>query len=470
MNKNNLNFTIPFLLIIVIAVIFNSDDDNIESYQYDTVKKRSFDLNIIEKGELEASRMIYIESPIISNQAKIIEMQNEGSIVKKGDIIAKFDTEPFTVELNRWQYKLNENKAKFVKAQKEVEIQKNKIKSDIERLNKTIEIERMNLEDEKLGTGLIKLKEYEQKIIKTNRDTNLLKLAYDDKKRLFDKGFISKQDIEKSKNEYLDQKEKLQNAQSNLENYKKYIWPKKIKENEIKFKQAEEKLQSNKIENQFVLESKKAEVKNLQETLKMNFNEFYKASKNIELCEVRAPIDGIILHSRIMKMDKKRKIDIGDTVWQNQAFMKIPDTKSMLVKTKIKEIDLRHIKKGLDVTIKLDAYPQKQFNGKISYIDPIAKTDNTNINIKYFDVTINVVNDNELLKSGMSVTVLIKYDRVNDVLAVPTSAILYDENGMYVLIKDGNEHDKQYIKIGKMSHTLVEIIDGLDENDDVVVR
>ncbi len=470
MNKNYIYFSIPFLLIFIIAILFNKNDTEEQSYQFVKVKKETFDLMIVERGELEASRLIQIKSQITSNKAKIIEMTTEGTFVSKGEIVARFDIQPFSEDLDKWQHKLNEGEAKLVKSQKELEIHQNQIQADIDTYQKAIEISKMNLDDEKFGSGLVKLDELKQQIKKEIRDVELFKLELEDQDKLYKKGFISKKEREKANNSLQNAKEKLLTSKANLENYEKYIWPKNIKEKEIRYNESAEKLASKKVQNQFQLESKKAEVINAQSSLNYFYKEFENAKKNIALCDVRAGIDGILLHNTIPKNGKRAKIELGDSIWQNQSFMRIPDTKNMIVKTKIKEVDLRYIKKDLEVEIVLDAYPKKLFKGNISYIDPIAKTNDQNINIKYFDIVIKIENTDDILKSGMSANIAIKYDTVKDTIAIPSSALFYDQSGTFVLKKVDNKQLKQNITIGKISQDYIEVVSGLDVDDLVIIR
>jgi RND family efflux transporter MFP subunit len=467
---NKIYFSIPFLLIVLIAIIFNKSENSTKTQTFATVEQKSFYLEIIERGELEASRLIQIKSKITSNKAKIIELTQEGDFVAKGEIIARFDIDPFSEDLSKWEHKLNEGESKLTKAQKELEIHKNKIQADIDTMTKAIEIAKMNLDDEKLGSGLVKLQELQQQIKQDERATQILELELKDQEKLFAKGFISKKEIQKASNALLDAKEKLLNSKANLQNYEKYTWPKNIKEKEIKLQESKDKLESTKVQNQFQLEAKSAEVSNAQGTMGYYYKEFEKAKKNIALCDVRAPIDGIVLHNTIPKNGKRSKIEIGDSIWQNQAFLRIPDTKNMIVKTKIKEVDLRYIKKDLEVDIVLDAYPKKIFKGYISYIDPVAKTSEQNINIKYFDIVIKIKKVDEILRSGMSAKISIKYDKVIDATCVPSGALFYDESGVYVLKKDGDKTKKQNVNLGKISNQFAQILSGLELGEQVVVR
>jgi len=469
-NKNYTYFILPFILISLLAYFFNKERTKEKHYKFVKVEKKSFNLTISQRGELEASRMIHIKSKISSNKAKIIELVKEGTDVKKGEIIGRFDTQPFNDNLTKWSYKLSDGETKLIKVQKEVEIHKNQIKADKESLTKAIEIAKMNLNDIKFGSGLIKLQEYKQKIKKEKRDLTLIKLELKDQLKLQKQGFTSQKEIQKIQNQLLNAQENLATSQAYFSNYEKYILPKTISEKEIAYQQSKEKIKTKEVQNQFKLESKKAAVKNVQNTLAYYFKEFQKAKKNIALCDIRSPIDGILLYNDIPKNGKRAKIEIGDSIWQNQTFIKIPDTQYMIVKTKIKEIDIRHIQKGLDVEVVLDAYPKQIFYGSVNKIDSLAKSDENNKNIKYFDISIKLNNIDDNLKSGMSAKVSINYDKADNVLVVPPSAIFYEDKNVYVLVKYFDKVKKQYIKIGKISYMYIEVLSGLKKGDLVAIR
>ena len=170
------------------------------------------------------------------------------------------------------------------------------------------------------------------------------------------------------------------------------------------------------------------------------------------------------------KNGKRAKVDIGDSIWQNQAFMQIPDTKNMIVKTKIREVDLNKIYNGLVVKVVLDAYPSKIFSGNIIYIDSIAKNDANNINIKFFDTVIKIKTNDEILRSGMSAKIDIVYGTVKESISVTNDAINYDGKSEYVEIYNNNKKEKRHIKIGKIGQEYSEVLSGLKVGELVVVK
>ena len=468
--KKGILLVIPFIIVFIIAVWFFESKSETVALKYTEVKNNSFDLKLVQRGTLEASRFVQIKSSLLSNRAKLVELIPEGSTVGAGDIIARFDIKPFMDELNKWQQKEKEAQATLVKAEKEVEIHKNKSIESVEKLKKSIEIEKINLEDVMFGEGLVSLNEFKREILQEKRRVKLSIEELSDYDVLYKQGYISKRERDEIENKLKNNQEALITAEEKIQNYKKYNWPKQIKEHEIKLKDLEEELINRRIQNKFMLDDKKAQLLNSKSILQYSQNEIKKAKNNVSSCDVRAPIDGIILYTIIPKNGKKQKIDIGDGVWQNQAFMQIPDTRNMIVKTKIREVDLNKINKNLKVVITLDAYPSKLFEGEFNYIDSIAKRDENIIGIKFFDSIIKIKNSNKILRSGMSANIEIVYDRVLNKLSIPNDAINYDGKSEFVEVYNNKSKEKRHIKIGKIGQKYSEILSGLSEGELIIIR
>jgi len=469
-NRKNIVLIIPFLLIgVVLHSFFRVDEKTIEQKTAFS-KKRDFKLVLKQRGVLEASEFVQIKSNILSNRAKIVHLIAEGKYVSKGEIIARFDIKPFMDEVSKWQYKIKESNSALVKADKEIEIHQNQTLLDKEKLKKSIDIAKLNLDDIKNGSGKVALNELKQKVDQESRKVDLAKEELDDYSALLEKGYISKRELDKIDDKHQLAKENLITAKEKLENYKKYDWAKQIKEQEIKLKELQEERENKNIQNEFLLQSKKANLEKTNSILAFHKEELKKAKKNVAMCDIRAPIDGTILYNNFPKNGKQSKVEIGDSIWQNQAFMQIPDTNNMILKTNIREIDLNKIKKDLEVNIVLDAYPNKTFKGKISRIDSIAKKDETNTNIKFFETIIEVLNKDKILRSGMSANISIVYEKVKDVITLPVEAIYYDGKSEYIKIKDRNEIQKEYVQIGKIGDKFVEIKSNIGSDIEVVLK
>lgn len=120
--KNKYGFVGIVLLILISAMIFFSSisnrGDNIPIYK---VKKGVFSITITESGELRAKNSISILAPRIRGNLKIVYLIPEGTYVKPGDIVCKFDASEVMVNLRDAETRLEiaiSNKEKLIANQK----------------------------------------------------------------------------------------------------------------------------------------------------------------------------------------------------------------------------------------------------------------------------------------------------------------------------------------------------------------
>jgi HlyD family secretion protein len=127
--------------------------------------------------------------------------------------------------------------------------------------------------------------------------------------------------------------------------------------------------------------------------------------KKLNDAVVVAPIQGVIT---------QKAIEEGDNVMPNGALFRISRLDNVHLTIYVTEIELAKIKLGQDAKIFIDAYPDKPFIGKITYISDVAEFTPKNIQTKddrtklVFGVKIEALNPNFTLKPGMPADAVIE--------------------------------------------------------------
>ena len=171
---------------------------------------------------------------------------------------------------------------------------------------------------------------------------------------------------------------------------------------------------------------------------------------------VRAPIDGFVT---------ARKIKLGNTLQPNTIAFEIKRADTLEAILNIPEKELIKINAGQSASIRVDALEDAEFDGILvrvaPEIDPLTGT---------FRATVEARNELDLLKPGMFARVEVLYDSQADALLVAREAVLNQRTGQNVyLVRDGLAV-LQPVKTGYMMGDQVEILMGLTEGDEVVVR
>jgi len=134
---------------------------------------------------------------------------------------------------------------------------------------------------------------------------------------------------------------------------------------------------------------------------------------------------------------------------------------------KVPEIDLNQIKLGQPVQIVADAYPDQVFKGIVKSIAPEAIVEQ---NVTSFEVKIGILSGQDKLLSKMNVEVNFLGQRRNNVLVLPTVAIVTEKGETGVMIPDENNDPKfKPITIGVSVDDKTEVLSGLLPGDRVFI-
>lgn len=176
---------------------------------------------------------------------------------------------------------------------------------------------------------------------------------------------------------------------------------------------------------------------------------------------IRAPMSGIVVGK---PMPKGQTVQVSTST--AQVIMQLADLSQMQVEALVDETDIGKIWEGQDATFAVDAYPGQQFAGKVTRVSSAATTQQ---NVVFYTVTIVVDNQQRLLKPTMTARVVIQTGRVDNVLMVPNNAVR-DRNGVKtVQVLRNGKTVQQKVKIGMNNDEAVEITEGLQEGDIVVI-
>ena len=206
---------------------------------------------------------------------------------------------------------------------------------------------------------------------------------------------------------------------------------------------------------------------------------------NLGYSKVRSPIDGIVVN---------RGIDVGQTVaasFQTPTLFQIArDLRRMQIDTSVSEADVGSIQPGQPVRFTVDAFREQEFTAKVRMV---RLNPTTLQNVVTYNVVIDVDNKDGILLPGMTAQVSIVTNRKERVLRIPAAALRFrppeqdaaaasapvpPEKGrrasaqvprVHVIGESGALMPKE-IKIGITDGRFTEVLEGLAEGDEVVVR
>jgi multidrug efflux system membrane fusion protein len=178
---------------------------------------------------------------------------------------------------------------------------------------------------------------------------------------------------------------------------------------------------------------------------------------------VRAPFDGEL---------GVRKVEVGQYLTAGTQIVSLTDLSELYANFTVTEKDSGSLKVGQVVRIKVDAYPRRIFEGKITTIEPQISADTRNIRVQA-----TIANPEKILKPGMFATTTVVLPDKAPVVTIPETAVDYTLYGDSVfLITEKKEEDgktslaatRTFVQTGNRIEGRVEILKGLKPGDRVV--
>ena len=118
---------------------------------------------------------------------------------------------------------------------------------------------------------------------------------------------------------------------------------------------------------------------------------------------IRTPVAGVFQRGRNIRTASDL-YKPGDMAYLTYSMGNVPELKWMRVNTFINENDFQKVQVGQKVIVRLDALPEIKFNGEVSYIGKICRPKEYNSRQKIFDVQVKMLDSDERLKPGMTVS------------------------------------------------------------------
>ena len=200
-----------------------------------------------------------------------------------------------------------------------------------------------------------------------------------------------------------------------------------------------------------------------------------KAQTNLGYATITSPIDGVVL---------SKSVEEGQTVAASfntpELFTIAQDLTNMRVIADIDEADIGGVKEGQRVSFTVDAFPDDQFEGRVTQVRQQATTES---NVVTYEVVISAPNNDLKLKPGLTANVTIYTLEKNDILTVPSKALRFTINEA-LLAKDqkiddcegahklwtleGNTFKAHAVEVGTTNGMVTEIVSGVAAGTEVL--
>jgi multidrug efflux pump subunit AcrA (membrane-fusion protein) len=446
------------------------------------------ELTIVERGALESANnhdivcRVKAKSQQTQNSTTIKSLVEEGTHVKKGDLLVDLDDSGLIEQLKDQKIVVDKAESDWVQAQQLYRIQEEKYKSDKKTAETNLELAKIDLEKYQKGDFPQSLKDVDGRIKVAESDLEQQRDRAAWAQRMLKKGYytVSQSDSEQSKLQSLE----LALAKV-LEEKRVLVDPayglKKRTETDYRNKVAVAELALSQVEKQWV--ATEVQYRTDRDTKKSIYDQgvakYKEIDDEIKKCKLYAPIDGLVVYfipeNTRWGVGRQAVVAQGESVAENQKLMQIPDLKHMFVNVKVHEAMVSRVHKGQPAVVRVESMANRRLKGHVEAVaNAPSQQDFWAADVKVYTTKVAINEEVEGLKPGMTAEVTITIaDALEHALLLPIQAIvgsveMGDTRKCFVM-KNGTPQERD-IRVGMSNDKDAEVLEGLQAGDEVVLN
>jgi RND family efflux transporter MFP subunit len=350
-----------------------------------------------------------------------------------------------------------------------------------------LELAKLNREmylDEESGTFKLALEAIERNldesksaILESQVALELQKTKKSGIEELFKLGYRGKSELQQSRFEFMQVEDKLFSSVNRLSTFQ--ATRKQLEDYEFRMQKmqldgdvstSEQNLLQTKTSNEALLAKAEAAKIESEKTEEKQRERLEKLKEQLTKCKIVAPHEGMVVYAREnSRYSSNTEIAEGVSVRERQEIITLPDLSQMQVKTQIHEAVLDQIHAGLPVTVKIDAFPNRTYDGIVHTV-AVVPTSSFYTSVKTYDCLIRIQERVENLKPGMTAVVDIHVDRIRGVLSIPVQAVAQVKKESWCYVHSDEGVERRLIKLGRSNDKFVHVLEGLSAGDRVILN
>lgn len=406
-------------------------DDSLDA-EVVRVERRDVLKTLVVEGNVESAQNIEIkcETPGGSTLLWIVE---DGAQVKQGDELVRLDASLLDEQLAEQTILAEQARAALITAERNVSAAG------------------MSVEEYRDGIYLQTRQELELNVVLAEHRLGQSEKTLAQARRLARRGYINSVQLAGDGAAVEHAKLDLGIARRALEVLEDYTRPKTLQE-----------LQS-------LRDGAEASLRAAQATFQLENDRLQRLQVQRARCLIRAPHDGLAVHANDPRASSETlQIEQGAPVRERQTIIWLPDLSRMQVRALVHESQLLFMQPGLKAIVRVQDH---EFAGQVSTIaNQPERTRSSQRHLKYYAATIRIDDPSATLRPGQTAEAEILLARHENVLTVPVTAVLQQGDDVFAWVQTESEPERRQVVLGTVNDRLVEISEGLLEDDEVLSR
>ncbi|MGV3659514.1 MAG: efflux RND transporter periplasmic adaptor subunit, partial [Prosthecobacter sp.] len=292
--------------------------------------------------------------------------------------------------------------------------------------------------------------------------------------RLADRKFIAQAQLENDQVNLEKVGLAVKTAETELALFKKYAFSKQCSTLLAAYREALNKLQRTIRLNRSRMAQAETKFVTAKRRYEMEVTQREDLEHQLAACVVKAVQPGLVAYGDLnasANYNYSNSIEEGATVRLRQTMLTIPDMSQMGVRLNVHESQVKKVRIGQPVKVRVDAEPGKVLDGRVAELAilPDSSSSRFTPNLKVYPCTVHINGYHPWMKPGMNAKVEIIIDQLADVLYVPVQAVEVEKDHHFCYIMHGGSLERREISTGLFNDEFIEVRGGLQGGEAVAL-
>lgn len=425
-----------------------------------------FAVYVSESASIEARRSVTIASDLPSNSAKIAWLVEDGARVEAGDVVARFDAEPFREAAEKANGELQDARAMLLQAESELQIQVRQRKEQLEALDHQADVLELKLQNFDQFDKKLRLTTAENEWQAAKMTHERLELEAKTQKQLLAEGFGSDALVTQAQRELTASANDLRLAEERMHGLVNTELP--LERQQMALEIAAKRREHEALEaiSLHGLAKQRAVIMGIQSRVAALEASHARALALLEKTELAAPVAGLVNYVPVSVGNTFRRVQVGDSVWSRHGFMTIPDMSSLSATVHVREVDVGKIAPGQSVGMQPEAFPELRLGGEVLRVGG-ASNDGDGRN--RFEVTISVATTDPRLRPGMRARADILVRRFDDVVHVPVETVFNESGESVCYVWNHGRLERRVVSLGESDGKYIVVRHGVEAGEQLTL-
>ncbi|MEI7902082.1 MAG: HlyD family efflux transporter periplasmic adaptor subunit [bacterium] len=445
-----------------------------ESVPVFAVQAGPLTIAVTSGGSIQSRDKVVISSELEGNST-VIWVIEEGTNVQRGDLLLEFDASELIEKRNAQEIVVDNAETALILTQEKTGITEGDNEVAMLDCEVNLTLAKMALEKYLDGDYPQQFKQSKADIALADEEVKRAAERMEWSQRLAKEGFLTRTELQADELALQRKQLDFEMAQTKMNVLTNFTVLQQRATLDSTLRKAERAMVRTEWQNKSSLRQVKAELRARQRDRDRATNRLEELNAQIVKSKIYAPTNGIVLYTSTVLISRRqwwiKPLAAGATAVERQELIYIPIESGMVVEVMIPEASLNKIDIGMPARVKIDAYPDRVFDGRLVKIGilPDGQSSQLNPDLKLYKSEIECSFPDVTIRPGMSCDVeLVKKD-YGKVLYAPVQCVVRVDGVPRVYVKEGSAWVPRIVRVGMDNNRMIHLIDGVREGEEVML-